>query len=148
MSYANQIVEGFLDKIQDVGLIAMQNLLMNNAHPIVKIIKVIQDAKIFAKTIQVIQLAKGLNYLDSQALLIPAQLPQQLQQQRPHDNRRHRDLEEKNQFNHLLKKKKNIIIIIMNMVIIIMVVLPDTTHFIAFTTTPAMAEGVEMAKSE
>lgn len=144
MSYANQIVEGFLDKIQDVGRIAMQNLLMNNAHPIVKIIKVIQDAKIFVKTTLVILLVKGWNYLDSLGQLIPVQLPQQQQQ----NDQKHPDLEDKNQFNHQPKNQRNIMTIIMDMMIIIMVVLPDTTHFIAFTMILVMVEEVGMEKSE
>lgn len=146
MNYANQIVEGFLDKIQDVGRIAMQNLLMNNAHPIVKIIKVIQDAKIFVKTILVILLVRGLNYLDSLGPLIPVLLlPQQQQQQ---DDQKHQDLEGKNQFNRQPKNQRNIMTIIMDMMIIIMVVLRDTTHFIAFTMILVMVEEAGMVKSE
>jgi hypothetical protein len=98
MSYANQIVEGFLDKIQDVGLIATLNLLMKNAHPIVKIIKVIQDVKIFVKRIPVTQRVKALSCLDSQGLLIKVrqlQLPQQQQQ----DGHKHQELADKNPFN-------------------------------------------------
>merc|ERR1711892_960323 len=129
MSYANQIVEGFLDKIQDVGLIAMPNLLMNNAHPIVKIIKLIQDAKIFAKTIQVIQAVKAWSFLDSLGQSNQVQLPQQqleeLQeelQEKLQEDHKHQEVEDRNQI-----KKKKIMIITMGMMIIIMEVPPDTT---------------------
>ena len=113
MSSANQIAEGFLDKIQDVGQIAAQNLLMKNAHPIVKIIKAIRDAKIFAKTIQVIQPVKGLSCLDNQALLV--RLRQQQQQQKPLPvDRKHPEPGDKSPYSH--RRKKNQITIIQSIV--------------------------------
>lgn len=100
MSYANQIVEGFLDKIQDVGRIATLNLLMKNAHPIVKIIKVIRDVKIFVKTIPVTQRVRALSCLGSQGLLIKVQLQlPQLRQLRQHDGHKHQELADKNPSN-------------------------------------------------
>jgi len=144
MSSANQIVEGFLDRIQDVGRIATQILLMKNAHPIVKIIKAIQDVKIFVKTTPGTQHVRELSYLDNQDLSIRRQQQQQ-QQQGEH---KHRELEDKNQYNHRNRLKKIIIIIIMTTEIIITEVRPDITHSTAFTTTQAMAEETEMVKRE
>lgn len=154
MSYANQIVEGFLDKIQDVGLIAMLNLLMNNAHPIVKIIKQIQDAKTFVRTIQMIQPVKGWSYLDNLGYLNQAQqLPQQQQQyqeqQQDQEDHKHQEQEEKNQLiKSRLKKKEIMITTIMVTMIIITAVPPDTTHFTVSTTTLVMVEEIEMERRE
>lgn len=142
MRAANQIVEGFLDRIQDVGPIATQILLMKNAHPIVKIIKVIQDVKIFVKTTPGTQHVRELSYLDNQDLSIRRQ---QQQQQEEH---KHRELEDKNQYNHRSRLKKIIIIIITTTEIIIMEVRPDITHSTASTTTRAMAEETEMVRRE
>jgi len=145
MSCANQIVEGFLDKIQDVALIATQILLMKNAHSIVKIIKATQDVKIFVKTTPETRHVRGWSCLDNQDLLIrPRRQQQQQQQQRDH---KHRGLGGKNRYSYR-RRIKRIIIIITTMGIIITEVRPDITHSTAFTTTQVMAEETEMAKSE
>jgi hypothetical protein len=143
MSSANQIVEGFLDRIQDVGRIATQILLMKNAHPIVKIIKATQDVKIFVKTTPGTQHVRELNYLDNQDLSIRRQ-----QQQQQRGEHKHREREDKNQYNHRNRLKKIIIIIITTTEIIITEVRPDITHSTAFTTTKAMAEETEMVRRE
>ena len=145
MSYANQIVEGFLDKIQDVGLIATQNLLMNNAHSIVKIIKQIQDAKISARTILVILSAKEWSCLGNQGQLIQVLLPQR-QQKDLHSARRHQEQDGKNQYQLRQKELKSIMIITTGITTIITEDLPVTMRFIVFIMILVMAEETGMEK--
>ena len=148
MSCANQIVEGFLDKIQDVALIATQILLMKNAHSIVKIIKATQDVKIFVKTTPETRHVRGWSCLDNQDLLIRPRQQQQQQQQQQRDHK-HRELGGKNRYSYRRRIKRIIIIIIITtMGIIITEVRLDITHSTAFTTTQVMAEETEMVKSE